>query len=45
MNLIGITRFIIMLIAMLALAGCMSDPNNLGKRAGLTPPVSIEHAG
>jgi hypothetical protein len=27
----------------LALAGCVSDPNNLNKRAGLAQPISSGH--
>jgi len=45
MSLVSITRVIIAAIATLALAQCMSDPNNLGKRTSLTPPVSTDHAG
>ncbi|HMF20604.1 MAG TPA: hypothetical protein VKG24_00545 [Pseudolabrys sp.] len=45
MSLVSITRVIITAVAALALAQCMSDPNNLGKRTGLAPPVSINHAG
>ena len=35
MSSVSITRFIIMAITTLALAGCVSDPNNLNKRVGL----------
>jgi starvation-inducible outer membrane lipoprotein len=31
----SITRFVIVAITTLALAGCVSDPNNLNKRADL----------
>ena len=41
MNLVS--KFIIIAIAALALVGCVSDPNNLNKRAGLTQSVSSSH--
>ena len=37
MSLVSISRFIIMAIVTLTLAGCVSDPNNLNKKTGLTP--------
>ena len=40
MNLVSISKFIIMAIATLALAGCVSDPNNLNKKTGLAPVSS-----
>ena len=44
MRFASVARFIIITaIAELALAGCVSDPNNLNKRAGLTPPVTSSH--
>ena len=44
MSSVSITKFIILAITTLALAGCVSDPNNLNKRAGLTSPVTSSHA-
>jgi hypothetical protein len=35
MRFASVARFIIMAITTLALAGCVSDPNNLNKRADL----------
>jgi hypothetical protein len=35
MSSVSVARFIIMAITTSALAGCVSDPNNLNKRVGL----------
>ena len=43
MSCMNLTRLIVLVIATLALAGCVSDPNNLNKRAGLTKQVSSNH--
>jgi starvation-inducible outer membrane lipoprotein len=43
MSSVSITRFIIMAITTLALAGCVSDPNNLSKRVGLSSTSQPSH--
>ena len=43
MSSVSITRFIILAITTLALAGCVSDPNNLNKRVGLNSTSQPSH--
>ena len=43
MSSVSITKFIIMAIATLALAGCVSDPNNLNKKVGLNSTSLPSH--
>jgi starvation-inducible outer membrane lipoprotein len=43
MSCMSVTRLIVMAIAILALAGCVSDPNNLNKRVGLNSTSQPSH--